>query len=60
MPASVIPLIEVLVEVPDFRAARGRRYPLAAILALACAATLCGCRSHSAMAEGGTTMVGHC
>lgn len=53
MPDSVIPLIEFLVEVPDFRALRGRRYSLAAILALACAAILCGYRSYSAMAEWG-------
>lgn len=53
MPDSVIPLIEFLVEVPDFRAPRGRRYSLAAILALACAAILCGYRSYSAMAEWG-------
>jgi predicted transposase YbfD/YdcC len=53
MPSPVIPLIEFLVEVPDFRSTRGRRYPLAAILALACAALLCGYRSYSAMAEWG-------
>jgi len=46
-------LIEFLVEVPDFRAPRGRRYSLGAILALACAAILCGYRSYSAMAEWG-------
>lgn len=53
MPDSVIPLMQYLVEVPDFRAARGRRHSLAAILALACAAMLCGYRSYSAMAEWG-------
>jgi predicted transposase YbfD/YdcC len=53
MPDSVIPLMQYLVEVPDFRAARGRRHPLSAILALACAAILCGYRSYGAMAEWG-------
>ncbi len=45
------PLIEVLAEVPDPRSRRGRRYPLSALLGLACAALLCGHRSYSAMAE---------
>jgi hypothetical protein len=47
------PLIEVLSEVPDFRQAQGKRHPLPAILALACAATLCGYRSYGAMAQWG-------
>lgn len=47
------PLIDVLAEVPDPRSRRGRRYPLAALLGLACAALLCGYRSYSAMAEWG-------
>lgn len=53
MPEGVIPLIEVLVEVPDFRMAQGKRYSLVAILALACAAMLCGYRSYGALAEWG-------
>ncbi len=47
------PLIEVLCEVPDFRRKQGRRYSLAAILTLACAAILCGYKSYGAMAEWG-------
>ncbi len=50
---SCRPLVEVLAEVPDFRKSQGRRYPLAAILALACAATLCGYKSYGAMAQWG-------
>ncbi len=47
------PLVEVLAKVPDFRKSQGRRYPLPAILALACAATLCGYKSYGAMAQWG-------
>lgn len=53
MPVPIIPLIEVLVEIPDFRSSRGKRHALSAILAMACAATLCGARSYSAMADWG-------
>jgi hypothetical protein len=47
------PLVEVLAEVPDRRQRRGRRYRLEAVLALACAAMLCGARTYAAMAEWG-------
>ena len=47
------PLSEVLAERPAFRSNRGKRHPLAALLALACCAMLCGSRSYSAIAEWG-------
>src|SRR3954470_7570643 len=51
--ATVPPLLPYLRSVPDPRHASGRRHPLAAILALACAAMLAGCDSLLAMAEWG-------
>ena len=53
MAADIIPLVELFGEIPDFRQASGKRYTLAAILALAGAAMLCGYRSYSAIAEWG-------
>ena len=53
MPTSVMPLMQFLVDGPDFRATSGKRYPLSAVLALACAAILCGYGSYSAIAEWG-------
>jgi hypothetical protein len=51
--APVPPLLPYLQSVPDPRHASGRRHPLAAILALACAAMLAGCDSLLAIAEWG-------
>jgi DDE_Tnp_1-associated len=44
-------LLTYLAAVPDPRAARGRRHPLVAILAMAAAAVLTGARSFAAIAE---------
>lgn len=44
-------LLAYLAGVPDPRAARGRRHPLVAILALAAAGVLAGARSIAAIAE---------
>ena len=46
-------LLEALAQVEDPRMARGKRHPLAAILALAVAATLCGAHGYGAIAEWG-------
>lgn len=51
--APVPPLVPYLQSVPDPRQASGRRHPLAAILALSCAAMLAGCDSLLAIAEWG-------
>lgn len=55
MAGAVQPLLSVVAEVPDVRGRHGRRHPLAAILGLAVAATVCGARSDSAIAEWGRT-----
>jgi hypothetical protein len=46
-------LLEVLAQVPDPRQSSAPRHPLAAMLALACAATLCGAKGYGAIAEWG-------
>lgn len=46
-------LVDVFADVQDVRKARGKRYPLAAILSLAAAALMCGYKSYSAIAEWG-------
>jgi predicted transposase YbfD/YdcC len=46
-------LLTALAQVPDFRQSQGKRHPLAAILALACVAMLCGYTTLTAMAQWG-------
>jgi predicted transposase YbfD/YdcC len=53
MDFPIRPLVDTLHDIPDPRHPRGRRHPLAAILALMCVATLCGYRSYGAIAEWG-------
>lgn len=53
MTTQVPPLIEILADIPDPRQPSGKRYPLAAMLTLACVAVLCGYRSIKAIAEWG-------
>jgi predicted transposase YbfD/YdcC len=50
---DIMTLIEILSEIPDFRKDKGKRHPLSAILALACVATMCGCKTYSAIAQWG-------
>src|SRR3954447_1975090 len=51
--APIPPLLPYLRSIPDPRHSSGRRHPLAAVLALACAAMLAGCDSLLAIAEWG-------
>src|ERR1035437_1929060 len=53
--AACPPLIEHSATLVDPRGKRGRRHPLGAMVALAVAATLCGYRSSTAIAEWGRT-----
>lgn len=53
MASNSLALVDLLAEIPDFRQSKGRRYPLSSVLSLAVAATLCGYKSYSAIAEWG-------
>lgn len=53
MVATVPPLVEALRSVSECRSRSGRRHPLVAVLATACAAMLCGARGYSAIADWG-------
>src|SRR5262245_61527572 len=51
--SAPLSLVEALARVPDPRKPKGRRHPLAAILALAVLAMLTGCNSYEAIAQFG-------
>jgi hypothetical protein len=53
MVARIPPLVEALRAVPECRSRLGRRHPLVAVLATACAAMLCGARGYNAIADWG-------
>jgi len=46
-------LVEYLARIPEYRAARGERYPLLALLRLVCVAMRCGARGQAAIADWG-------
>ena len=54
MESIAIPsLVEALRDLPEFRAARGKRHPLLPLLLLVCVAMLCGARGQSGIAAWG-------
>lgn len=53
MKTQISPLLDILNQIPDPRQSKGKRYPLGAILALVCAASLCGYKSYTAIGEWG-------
>jgi hypothetical protein len=48
---QMLSLPDFFTDIPDPRRAQGRRHLLASVLAIACAATLCGMRGYKAMAD---------
>jgi hypothetical protein len=48
---QMLSLPDFFLDIPDPRRAQGRRHSLACVLAIVCAATLCGMRGYKAMAD---------